>query len=956
MKEHLRSAMVQSSVKRITSVLLMVLVMLGASYQVETHAALAFQPDSQVDPLAEIISPPRLSDREPGIHISECEPTQSPGISAVEGEDYYCGVFTVPQNWDEPEGPALDLAFVVVNATGEEPASDALVFLAGGPGQSAISKPIHGYQRLQDDHDIIRLDQRGTGLSQRLGYEECLLLALQNDAPPAQIEALRAAAYNPLEEASRQLDVTEQDVPVLNEVCWAQFTAQGLDLSQFTSAASARDVVELLKALDYAGFTLHGVSYGTRLAMTIMAQLSTYDDAPALRSVVLDSAFPPSIYTIATFPRKDHDFMLQLLAECRADAGCRRAYPNLDVRLAALLDRLEEEPLTANGETVTLDDVVAQLGILDATQAAYLPKMIAELEAGVLDTYLALRDGMVGTDLPENYAGDLDRSDPVQAFIADVYDATGGGVPGLETIVYLNFSLVDEDPLTALQALVADAFSGDVAEQLNAKLAMLTAETIAESPYVAQLQAGFDAEMGIGDPEELARLELAQQRRSVVGRFAWSFFNTIHCVEDVPFERFEQAVNSYHDLAFPQLGKLELSQALADLCQNWPVEAAPIQVKDPVSSTVPTLVLQGAYDTRTPVFMGKRAARELTNSTYVLVPQEGHEVWSNAGDCVGQIATAFVQDPDADLDLSCLDTRKPKWALPDASATSQITPEQMGNATYSGIYDESVTLADGVYEGEPFEEGGASRPVVTYFDNTLVYGDLDGGDLDGDGLDDAVALLVENSGGSGSFFYAGAQLNQSGEAADAGTALLGDRVQLISMEIAEGQVTAEIVTQGPDEGMCCGTLKVRKTLALQDGQLAEIASEELGTVSLDDLMGTQWMLHRLNFDQPPLVDVMISADFADGTVSGAGGCNSYSADVTSSGGQLLAVAPVETTAMACDDELEALETEYLAALQSATEWRFYPGQLAIGYTATSGDQATLFFNPVESADSGPTSE
>ncbi len=721
MKEHLRSAMVQSSVKRIASVLLMVLVMLGVSYQVETHAALAFQPDSQVDPLAEIISPPRLSDREPGIHISECEPTQSPGINAVEGEDYYCGVFTVPQNWDEPEGPALDLAFVVVKATGEEPASDALVFLAGGPGQSAISKPIDGYQRLQDDHDIIRLDQRGTGLSQRLGYEECLLLALQNDAPPAQIEALRAAAYNPLEEASRPLDVTEQDVPVLNEVCWEQFTAQGLDLSQFTSAASARDVVELLKALDYAGFTLHGVSYGTRLAMTIMAELPTYDDAPALRSVVLDSAFPPSIYTIAAFPRKDHDFMLQLLAECRADAGCRQAYPNLDVRLAALLDRLEEEPLTANGETVTLDDVVAQLGILDATQAAYLPKMIAELEAGVLDTYLALRDGMVGTDLPENYAGDLDRSDPVQAFIADVYDATGGGVPGLETIVYLNFSLVDEDPLTALQALVADAFSGEIAEQLNAKLAMLTAEAIAESPYVAQLQADFAAEMGIGDPEELARLELAQQRRSVAGRLAWSFFNTIHCVEDVPFERFEQAVNSYHDLAFPQLGKLELSQALADLCQNWPVEAAPIQVKDPVSSTVPTLVLQGAYDTRTPVFMGKRAARELTNSTYVLVPQEGHEVWSNAGDCVGQIATAFVQDPDADLDLSCLDARKPKWALPDGSATSQITPEQMGNATYSGIYDEPVTLADGVYEGEPFEEGGASRPVVTYFDNTLVY-------------------------------------------------------------------------------------------------------------------------------------------------------------------------------------------------------------------------------------------
>ncbi len=653
------------------SILLTVLVVLSISNQAEATEAAVSEPAFQVDELAQIISPPRLSDREPGIHIEACEPTQSPGIDAVEGEDYKCGVFTVPQNWDEPGGPNLDLAFVLVKATGEQPASDALIFLAGGPGQSAMTKPIDGYQRLQENHDIIRLDQRGTGFSQRLGYEECLLLALQNDAPPAQIEVLQAASFNPLVKGSTPLVLDELDIPGLNEICWTQFTAQELDLNQFTSAAGARDLVELLKVLGYEGFTLHGVSYGTRLAMTIMAQLPSYDDAPALRSVVLDSAFPPSVYTIAAFPRKDHDFMLQLLAECRADAGCRQAYPNLDVRLAALLDKLEDEPLTAKGETVTLDDVVKQLAMVSATQAAYLPRMIVELEAGMLDTYLALRDGSVGADIPENYAGDLDRSDPVQAFIADAYSALGGGVSGSEMIVYLRFSLVDADPLAALQTLVEEAFSGETGDQLNAKLATLTAEAIAQSPYVAQVQADFAAERGMGDPEDLARLELAKQRRSVAGRVAQPFFNTIHCVEDIPFERFEDAVNSYNDLAFPQLSNLGLSQTMADLCHNWPVTAAPIQVKDPVSSTVPTLILQGAYDTRTPVYMGKRADRELANSTYVLVPQIGHEVWAYAGDCVGQIAGAFIRDPGAELDLSCLDARKPKWALPDGSVASQ---------------------------------------------------------------------------------------------------------------------------------------------------------------------------------------------------------------------------------------------------------------------------------------------
>lgn len=669
MEEHLRLSM-----KRVAAVLLTVLVVLSISPQAEASGAVASKPTLQVDRLAQIIYPPRLSDQELGIHVSECEPTQSFGIKAVEGEDYYCGVFTVPQNWDEPDGRNLDLAFVVVEATGEQPASDALLFLSGGPGQNAILKPIGSYQNLRTDRDIIRLDQRGTGFSQRLGWEECLVLALQNDAPPAQIEALQAAAYNPLEEGSTPLNLNELDMLVLNETCWDQFAEQGLDLNQFTTAASARDVVELLKALNYDSFNLHGVSYGTRLAMAIMAKLPGYDDAPLLRSVVLDSTFPPSIYLIASLPRNDHDFMLQLLAECQADAACRQAYPNLGMRLVTLLSRLEEEPLSANGEMVTLDDVVSQLATVGASQAGYLPKMIAELEVNVLDTYLSLRDGTEGADFPENYPGDLDLNDPVQAFVADAYYGVGGGVVGLELIVYLNFSLVDVDPLGALQTIVEGTFTGAEKDQLVTKLAKLAPEDIAGSPYVLQLQADFAAEAGIGDPEDLVKLELATQRQSVVGRLAQPFFNTIHCAEDIQFERFEDAINTFNDLAFPQLSNLDTSKTQSNLCQKWPVKVAPIQVKDPVSSKVPTLILQGAYDMRTPVYMGKRAARELANSIYVLVPQQGHEVWTHSGDCVGGIATAFIQDPDATLDLSCLDTRRPSWALPDDAAISQLAP------------------------------------------------------------------------------------------------------------------------------------------------------------------------------------------------------------------------------------------------------------------------------------------
>ncbi len=304
----------------------------------EAGDATTIIPDEQLELMAAIAPPPQLSDRELGIHTVPCLPGVSPGKNEVEGEDYTCGVFTVPQNWDEPDGRNLDLSFVVVNATGENPEPDPLIYLEGGPGSSAIlGMDIDKYQKLRPERDLIFFDTRGLGLSQRLGFEECLVLALQNDAPAEQIEALQTAAPNLLarvngEDGVGAPAVGDQDLPVLNAICSEQFTAQGLDLNQFSTASNARDAVELVKALGYESFNINSVSYGTRLAMTIMNNISGYDAAPELRSVVLDSAFPPSVYLVRTFVRSDHDFMLQLLDECQADAACNEAYPDLKRR------------------------------------------------------------------------------------------------------------------------------------------------------------------------------------------------------------------------------------------------------------------------------------------------------------------------------------------------------------------------------------------------------------------------------------------------------------------------------------------------------------------------------------------------------------------------------------------------------------------------------------------------
>lgn len=140
----------------------------------------------------------------------------------------------------------------------------------------------------------------------------------------------------------------------MRQLCARQFTNQGIDLNDFTRAESVRDLVALLQALGYDSFNLHGLSYGTRMAMSVMAMRPQIEDGPDLRSVILDSTLPPSVYLLSSLPHYDHDPVLQVLTECEQDEACRTVYPNLTYRLGALLAQMEVEPLTVGEETITL--------------------------------------------------------------------------------------------------------------------------------------------------------------------------------------------------------------------------------------------------------------------------------------------------------------------------------------------------------------------------------------------------------------------------------------------------------------------------------------------------------------------------------------------------------------------------------------------------------------------------
>jgi hypothetical protein len=174
---------------------------------------------------------------------------------------------------------------------------------------------------------------------------------------------------------------------------------------------------------------------------------------------------------------------------------------------------------------------------------------------------------------------------------------------------------------------------------------------------------------------------------------------------------------------------------------------------------------------------------------------------------------AVIEDPDL------IEVGQKLWIPVGAS---ELTLNALRNATYQGIYDEPVQLVEGGYEGEPFVPDSASRPIVTFVDAEGYYAF---GDLNGDGARDAAVILAENSGGSGVFIYLAAVVSQDGTPSNVATQFLGDRVQLQSLEIDQGQIVVTMVTQGPDDPMCCPSVEVTLRYRLEDDQLVEQAGE-----------------------------------------------------------------------------------------------------------------------------------
>jgi pimeloyl-ACP methyl ester carboxylesterase len=326
------------------------------------------------------------------------EPGDCP-FDAPQGYTVRCGKLVVEQNRDRPDGTSVRLQVGIFHKEGVSVSPDPLVYLDGGPGGNALQGSTTDFDRRFGGYaatrDVVVFDQRGTGYSE----------------PRLDCPAFDALLYDQLDETTANAAQVDAQQDALTR-CRADLVGKGVDLRQYNSVASAADVADLRLALGYPTWDVYGVSYGTRLAQTL---LRTHPEG--VRSVVLDSTYPVAADSLQDLPDQMQHAFDHLFAACRTDVACDARFPNLEARFGALVDRLTRTPVkvtatdfvTGDDHAVTvtgsdLQDLLFQ-ALYDPSMFTAMPQVVEDLEAGRTASLKTL-EGVSVTQLPFITFGD----------------------------------------------------------------------------------------------------------------------------------------------------------------------------------------------------------------------------------------------------------------------------------------------------------------------------------------------------------------------------------------------------------------------------------------------------------------------------------------------------------------------------------------------------------------------
>ena len=238
-----------------------------------------------------------------------------------------CGYVSVLEDRGTPDGNVIRLAVSRLRGSSPSPNPDPVIYLAGGPGASALERIdwfIDDAQFIWKERDLILMDQRGIGHSEpRL---ECPDYRRRR-------AGLRGLDLNPDEELRQQVDSLL--------ACKRTLSEHGIEMSAYTLDAVAADVVDLVAAMGYEAYNLYGSSFGTTLALTVMR-----DFLANLRGVILDGVLPPQVNFTETIHANAASALEAFLGHCEADPQCAGRNPDLEQEMWQVVDRYAEQPTT----------------------------------------------------------------------------------------------------------------------------------------------------------------------------------------------------------------------------------------------------------------------------------------------------------------------------------------------------------------------------------------------------------------------------------------------------------------------------------------------------------------------------------------------------------------------------------------------------------------------------------
>ena len=235
----------------------------------------------------------------------------------------WCTSFDVAENPAQPEGRHIGLRVAVIRSDAARPDPDIVVMIAGGPGEAATEAfaDTAPYSGLLKHHNVLLLDQRGTGGSNPL---TCAQTAKAQQAQPPQ---------GPPLDMSDPAEIRKTVASCLAEV------QKKADPRYYTTTDAIGDLEKIRLALGAPRFDLIGGSYGTRVAQQYLMR-----HPDGVRSVVLDSPAPNQLILGEDFAANLESALKRDFADCAAAPACQKAYGDPMRTLYTLRDSLRTNP------------------------------------------------------------------------------------------------------------------------------------------------------------------------------------------------------------------------------------------------------------------------------------------------------------------------------------------------------------------------------------------------------------------------------------------------------------------------------------------------------------------------------------------------------------------------------------------------------------------------------------